>query len=308
VDVPIAIGTTANETVIFVYEVLDFPLSQLLYEAAVGVLVDFNSVADIMRLYPVPPTPPADFRVFASTVLTDALFLCPTRNATEALLAAQPYRRSPIYHYQYNHLLSWGTAAWSANFTECDNEVVRVREGGQHARVCVCAVRGFLPPFFLFSLPFLCSLAARPLFSPPGALTHSHARHPDTAVPRLGPARLLHAPGHWPARRLWQLHCRRAGHGGAVVQVLEQLCRHGRHGAAARRARLARLHGRQQGHHGDQDRGRRRLPHHQRPQGRHVRLVGQLRLQDLLERGRVARAPLCGGRGGGGRGLSGKCS
>ena len=124
-DVPIAVGTTANETVIFVYEVLDFPLSQLLYELAVGVLVNFANVSDIMRLYPVPPVPPSDFRVFASTVLTDALFLCPTRNATEAMMAAQPFRRSPVYHYQYNHLLSWGAAAWSSNFTECDNQVVR---------------------------------------------------------------------------------------------------------------------------------------------------------------------------------------
>lgn len=124
-DVPIVVGTTANETVIFVYEVLDFPLSQLLYEAAVAVLVDLGSVGDIMKLYPVPPTPPSDFRVFASTVLTDALFLCPTRNATEALQVAQPYRRSPTYHYTYNHLLSWGQAAWSTNFTECDSEVVR---------------------------------------------------------------------------------------------------------------------------------------------------------------------------------------
>jgi len=96
VDVPIAVGTTANETVIFVYEVLDFALPELLYEAAVAVLVSPDKVADIMRLYPVPAPAPEDFRVFASSVLTDALFLCPTRNATEALLVAQPGRRSPI--------------------------------------------------------------------------------------------------------------------------------------------------------------------------------------------------------------------
>ena len=164
-DVPIAVGTTANETVIFVYEVLDFPLSQLLYELAVGVLVNFANVSDIMRLYPVPPVPPADFRVFASAVLTDALFLCPTRNATEALLAAQPFRRSPVYHYQYNHLLSWGAAAWSSNFTECDNEVVRG----------VCSFRALSPhpppppppPSHSHSLLFFC------IFFPP--LTPCHA-------------------------------------------------------------------------------------------------------------------------------------
>jgi hypothetical protein len=96
VDVPIVVGTTANETVIFVYEVLSDPLSEVLYEAAVAVLVAPDKVGDIMKLYPVPTPPPQDFRVFASTVLTDALFLCPTRNATESLLVAQPGRRSPI--------------------------------------------------------------------------------------------------------------------------------------------------------------------------------------------------------------------
>lgn len=122
-DVPIAIGTTANETVIFVYEVLDFPLPALLYEAAVALLVSPEALPAVMALYPLPDPVPGDLRVFASSVLTDALFLCPTRNATEALLAAQPARRSKIYHYQYSHMLSWANQAWGKNFTECDTEV-----------------------------------------------------------------------------------------------------------------------------------------------------------------------------------------
>ena len=122
-DVPIAIGTTSNETVIFVYEVLDFALTPLIYEAAVALLVGPQWLADVMALYPLPDPVPADLRVFASTVLTDALFLCPTRNASEALLAAQPGRKSPIFHYQYSHMLNWAAQAWGGNFTECDTQV-----------------------------------------------------------------------------------------------------------------------------------------------------------------------------------------
>jgi para-nitrobenzyl esterase len=122
-DVPIAVGTTANETVIFVYEVLDFPLPQLLYEAAIAVIVSPGALPEVMALYPLPTPVPADLRVFASYALTDGLFLCPTRNASEALLAAQPARRSPIFHFQYSHMISWASEAWGKNFTECDTQV-----------------------------------------------------------------------------------------------------------------------------------------------------------------------------------------
>lgn len=106
------------------YEALDFPLTQLLYEAAVAVLVSPAQLPNIQKLYPIPSPPPADFRVFASSVLTDGLFYCPTRNATEAMLAAQPGRRSKSYHYVYSHLMSWsstmwGNASWGAScYTE----------------------------------------------------------------------------------------------------------------------------------------------------------------------------------------------
>ena len=109
--------------VIFLYEALDFPLSSILYEAAMALLVSPAALGPLNALYPLPVPAPDDLRVFASTVLTDALFLCPTRNASEALQAAQPARRSAIYHYTYSHQLSWSQAAWGANFTECDTQI-----------------------------------------------------------------------------------------------------------------------------------------------------------------------------------------
>jgi len=124
-DVPIALGTTANESVIFVYEALNFTLPELLYDAAVAVLLGPVAAVESTAadLYPLPSPPLPDYRVFASTLLTDGLFLCATRNATEGLLAAAPGRASGVYLYQYDHLMSWGSAMWSPAFAECWNNV-----------------------------------------------------------------------------------------------------------------------------------------------------------------------------------------
>ena len=54
----------------------------------------------------------ADFKVFASTPLTDGLFLCPTRNASEALAVAQPARASKAYHWLYSHVLAGSAGRW----------------------------------------------------------------------------------------------------------------------------------------------------------------------------------------------------
>jgi carboxylesterase type B len=123
VDVPIIVGTTSNETVIFVYEALSATLDVTGYELAATVLFGLDNFLKSLALYPFPVPAPADYRVYASTLLTDGLFLCPTRNASEALLVAQPYRRSPIYHYQYSHLAASSPSIWQANFTECFTEV-----------------------------------------------------------------------------------------------------------------------------------------------------------------------------------------
>lgn len=120
-DVPIVLGTTANESVIFVYEALNFTLSELLYDLAVAVLIGPVAAVESTApgLYPLPSPPLDDYRVFASTMLTDGLFLCATRNATEGLLAAAPGRASGVWLYQYDHLMSWGRTMWSPAFAEC---------------------------------------------------------------------------------------------------------------------------------------------------------------------------------------------
>ena len=128
-DVPYMIGTTSNETVIFVYEALNLspgvyiPLSQLEYELLAAALIGVDFAVQSTSIYPYPTPLPDDFKIFASRLLTDGLFLCPTRNASEALQAAQPFRRSKAYHWRYSHLLAQSPALWQSNFTECDDMV-----------------------------------------------------------------------------------------------------------------------------------------------------------------------------------------
>ena len=137
IDVPILVGTTANETgecamrrlvggrcvlrhaapravfvpyaVIFVYEAINFAMTKDLYELVGAVLVGAEVFNESHALYPYPDPLPTDFRLFASTLLTDGLFVCATRNASEAMAKAQPARVSPTYAFQYSHLLSWGS-------------------------------------------------------------------------------------------------------------------------------------------------------------------------------------------------------
>jgi carboxylesterase type B len=129
VDVPYMIGTTANETVIFVYEVFNtspgqyLNLSQVEYEVVAAALIGPEYAMESVAYYPWPNPLPTDYKVFSSTLLTDGLFLCPTRNATEALFVAQPFRKSKAYHWQYSHVLASSPNIWSSNFTECDNVV-----------------------------------------------------------------------------------------------------------------------------------------------------------------------------------------
>lgn len=126
-DVPILVGTTKDEAVIFVYEALTTPLSLLAYQIVGNVLFGpqlFNE-SQAPSLYPLPNPPPADgdYRIFASSPFTDGLFICPTRNATEALAVAQPGRVSKTYVWQYSHQMSWSPVMWGSNFTECWNKV-----------------------------------------------------------------------------------------------------------------------------------------------------------------------------------------
>ena len=143
VDVPYMIGTTSNETVIFVYEVFNtspgqyLNLSQIEYEVVAALLVGPEYAMESVSIYPWPSPLPTDFKVFSSALLTDGLFLCPTRNASEALQAAQPYRASKAYHWQYSHVLASSPSIWSSNFTEVRKGRWRGGKGRSRNRAAV---------------------------------------------------------------------------------------------------------------------------------------------------------------------------
>jgi carboxylesterase type B len=127
IDIPYLVGTTSNETVIFVYEVFEtspgqyLPLSEIEYDVVAALLVGLDLALEIPTYYPTPSPPPTDFKVFASYLTTDGLFDCPTRNASEALQVSQPFRKSKAYHWQYSHVAASSPNFWNTNFTECYN-------------------------------------------------------------------------------------------------------------------------------------------------------------------------------------------
>ena len=116
-DVPIIVGTTSEEAVIFVYEALATNMSAFQYDVFLSLLFGSDDVSPVNALYPLPDPIPQDLRLFSSVPMTDALFLCPTRNATLAMQAAAPARKSKSYHYTYSHVLSWASEAWGGNYT-----------------------------------------------------------------------------------------------------------------------------------------------------------------------------------------------
>lgn len=113
------------------WEAVNFNITQPLYEIIASVLVGPEVFNESKAVYPYPDPLPVDFRLFASTLLTDGLFVCATRNASEALAVAQPARKSPVFHFQYSHLLSWGPGAWGANFTGEGARACGAKHGGR---------------------------------------------------------------------------------------------------------------------------------------------------------------------------------
>lgn len=111
VDVPIMLGTVANESNLFINFAFTKPLGELEYYVSLGLILGLNNTAKITPKYPLPSPVPSDLRPAMSAIGTDALFGCPTRNAT-ASVATTPGRVSPIYLYYYAHVESFNPAIW----------------------------------------------------------------------------------------------------------------------------------------------------------------------------------------------------
>jgi para-nitrobenzyl esterase len=122
-DVPIVIGTTRNESTLFINFAIaaNGSLSADEYGLALDVILG-DGAAAVQQQYPLPSPPPTDNRLSLMLVGTDALFVCPTRNATASVAATiGTSRRSGIWLYHYEHVESFNPAAWGTvyPFTQC---------------------------------------------------------------------------------------------------------------------------------------------------------------------------------------------
>lgn len=112
-DIPMIVGTVADEGWLFVFEAFGKPLSYLEYEALI--LVAFGHNTQINAQYPQNYT--GDNRPVGSHVARDSLFHCATRNVT---LEGPIARNSPAFVYRFDHPMSFADVAWGANFSYCD--------------------------------------------------------------------------------------------------------------------------------------------------------------------------------------------
>ncbi len=150
-DVPILMGTTSEEGVLFIYSGFRSNVSVLEFELLMEVMLGDEAAKGVAKQYPIPAPAPPDARPIASVVTTASIFKCANRNASR-VLAASPGRTAPIFACawgcpaaaaqpytptpyppnpptpplpahalpdEFSHLVSWAKGMWDANTTEC---------------------------------------------------------------------------------------------------------------------------------------------------------------------------------------------
>jgi carboxylesterase type B len=117
-DVPLLIGNTAQEGVMFIYQSFPQPLDAKKYDELLLSIfsVHYNV---IHSLYPPSNNEEADDRMMASVLGTDETFTCPNRLVAREM-SNQMTKVSPIYHYVFNHSFSF-KACWEPNYNYCKN-------------------------------------------------------------------------------------------------------------------------------------------------------------------------------------------
>ena len=113
-DVPVIIGTTTEETRIYVYEAWGKPMGLLTY-SAVLVATDPTEFLAMEKMYP--PQNVSDCRDNLVQLATDFIFTCSTRNVT---LNMMKFNKSPTFRYVYDHAFSF--PGWG-KFTFCEHHV-----------------------------------------------------------------------------------------------------------------------------------------------------------------------------------------
>ena len=112
--VPFILGNVHDEGWLFIWEVQPLPVPSVEYYVILEALFGENAPA-VEKLYPVNPLE-KDTRPQLNNVITDYLFICPGRYLVANARANDPHL--PIFHYEYNHVLSY-YEAWGDDYSFC---------------------------------------------------------------------------------------------------------------------------------------------------------------------------------------------
>ncbi|ETO34622.1 hypothetical protein RFI_02467 [Reticulomyxa filosa] len=128
-DIPYMIGVVQNESVEFVYSAFPTPVGRVEMELVTTILVGEQDAQLVYQQYPFPENT-TDYRNWATVVVTDGLFRCPTSNTTaiHAQLHAQNKKTQPAFMYHFNHLPSFSPQLWGPNATYCWTSVCHADE------------------------------------------------------------------------------------------------------------------------------------------------------------------------------------
>jgi len=115
-SIPVAMGTTRQEAVLFIYQAITKPLPAFGYDATLAVILGVEKGLKAVAKYPVSSGTP-DTRPTLSQCATDYIFICANRNVTRSM-ASHSEGANNVFLYDYNHLASFSAGNWGSS-TQC---------------------------------------------------------------------------------------------------------------------------------------------------------------------------------------------
>lgn len=126
-DVPIVIGTVAEECMEFIYSAFGSKLSALEEDALFDVIFGLSHGSRVLKEYPRPAAArtAGDMRNHSANATTDAFFHCATRRAALGLSQQNlnGTRKSQTFVYHFDHVISYGDKFWLPDAPECIDRV-----------------------------------------------------------------------------------------------------------------------------------------------------------------------------------------
>eukprot|EP00744_Colponema_vietnamica_P002047 GILI01003299.1.p1 GENE.GILI01003299.1~~GILI01003299.1.p1 ORF type:complete len:563 (-),score=176.97 GILI01003299.1:191-1846(-) len=122
--VPIFVGTTANESVQFIYDITDTPISPIGYVAFMDAVFGLDRGTKAMELYgPIPAQYQTDAHQFLSVAATDFIFYCATRAVARATTTFVP-----TFVWFFDYLGSWNEWCFGSTMEFCVHNVCHAED------------------------------------------------------------------------------------------------------------------------------------------------------------------------------------